>query len=556
MSRKSNLTSIRIGVFQTWSSYWYDEGFSYTSMLYKDLYIKDFVNNIYYKLKLPSTEVSVKTIDTNTLLVTNNCYMTKKLFKYKIFNKQYALYITNIIKLLVSLLKVINKKKRFTDKKKISLNYYNRYKSFFFFLYNYKHKKILKNSAIFKRLFRLWKKKLFNNILYKKTKNIPLFITERNSNEKKNEINKINSFKLALLRAFKKKQLIYNKNNKPVKLVNNLKNSLKINNKKLYNSLHKYNLNKKKTINIFNLWLHNKISTLNVLLYSYICIYNNLFTQYKNDVNIKYINNEINEFLLLRNSIKTIQIKKYKLLENTNNLALLINNKKLWSKFVYERVRTYYRNIENTIIQITFNNFIYKIEQSLKLFLNKEIIFISNIHLQEFPAFTSAKLLSDFIRVNLEKEKKLASVFRELVFKQEQEKVQKIIELVKYRNIFNNIAERTKKLGSGYTDKRTKFLYKLALTYKQLYYKQYPLIGIRIECNGNIKKGTRTKLTAYQQWIRDFSLPGKMPNNSYNADIHYYQSVAYTKRAAIGIKVWLMFETPVYDNNFKKINIK
>jgi ribosomal protein S3 len=43
-----------------------------------------------------------------------------------------------------------------------------------------------------------------------------------------------------------------------------------------------------------------------------------------------------------------------------------------------------------------------------------------------------------------------------------------------------------------------------------------------------------------------------MPYTTKMADVHYWQNYARTKRAAIGIKIWLFFNTMLYSLNTKK----
>jgi len=98
-----------------------------------------------------------------------------------------------------------------------------------------------------------------------------------------------------------------------------------------------------------------------------------------------------------------------------------------------------------------------------------------------------------------------------------------------------------------------KCLTKWRKKFKYLNYKHYPLIGIRIECNGPSKKGRRTKMITYNEWVNYYKLPGKMPYSTKMADVHYWQNYARTKRAAIGIKVWLFFNTSINGLDMIKI---
>jgi len=80
-----------------------------------------------------------------------------------------------------------------------------------------------------------------------------------------------------------------------------------------------------------------------------------------------------------------------------------------------------------------------------------------------------------------------------------------------------------------------------------LSYKKYPIMGIRIECSGNKKKGTMARKFFYGDVIKTSGLVQKSPNNTLASDMDYYQSFALTKSCTIGVKVWVFFKTYLYD---------
>lgn len=59
----------------------------------------------------------------------------------------------------------------------------------------------------------------------------------------------------------------------------------------------------------------------------------------------------------------------------------------------------------------------------------------------------------------------------------------------------------------------------------------------------------------YGDIIRESTLIQKSPNNTFNADIDYYQSFAITKSCTIGVKVWVFFKTHLYSTNGKFISL-
>jgi hypothetical protein len=86
--------------------------------------------------------------------------------------------------------------------------------------------------------------------------------------------------------------------------------------------------------------------------------------------------------------------------------------------------------------------------------------------------------------------------------------------------------------------------------------KKYPLLGLRIECSGTPKKGKRKKKWFYGDIIRHYPfLSGKAPNNSFSADLDYYQSYTTTLSSSIGIKVWCFYKTHWCNVNGKIISL-
>jgi hypothetical protein len=89
--------------------------------------------------------------------------------------------------------------------------------------------------------------------------------------------------------------------------------------------------------------------------------------------------------------------------------------------------------------------------------------------------------------------------------------------------------------------------------FRDLSYKRYPLIGMRIELNGPTKKGRRTQTHLYNEWVDFYTLPGKMPLVTTMNDIQYWQTYGLTRRAAIGIKLWMHFHPTYYSQTKKKL---
>ena len=228
---------------------------------------------------------------------------------------------------------------------------------------------------------------------------------------------------------------------------------------------------------------------------------------------------------------------------------------------------------------------ILNIEKSIYLFSgNKCLFFPSFYYYRKFPSFLSAKLINDFVLLELEKGNNMYRIFRTLQSYQIREKMKLKQELMvnfnkelffsvfgKFKNVLRNklLQYRTlnkkqkiklinlfklnkKHFFSIFTNIRSLFE---ELYYNEILAKKYPLIGIRIECNGPPKRGRQARLVAYHQIVKNYKLFGKMPNKSVLADIDYFQSFARTKQGSIGVKVWVFFYSKTYNANYKLISI-
>ncbi len=72
---------------------------------------------------------------------------------------------------------------------------------------------------------------------------------------------------------------------------------------------------------------------------------------------------------------------------------------------------------------------------------------------------------------------------------------------------------------------------------------------------GTSKKGKMARRTFYSDWVREPLFSGRMPNNTIRVDIDYYQSFAIRKSSTSGIKVWVYFNTIVYNSRSKYISL-
>ena len=280
------------------------------------------------------------------------------------------------------------------------------------------------------------------------------------------------------------------------------------------------------------------------------------------------------------------------------NLLYIFNiqhTKALHLDILYNLKENYRRELsrdifdDRTYYDFFFYFFLYSlilnIEKSIYLFSgNKCLFFPTFFYYKKFPSFLSAKLVNDYVLLEMEKGNNIYRIFKSLQMYQMKEKLKLKQELMVSFNkdffyyTFNRIKKslqqkllQFKKLNKNRRSKLL-FLFKfnkriyfniflnIKSIFEELYYnevlaKKYPLIGIRIECNGPTKRGRQARLIAYHQIVKNYKLFGKMPNKSILADIDYYQSFARTKQGSIGIKVWIFFYSKTYNANYKLISI-
>jgi hypothetical protein len=98
MSRLSNLTTIKIGIFKSWNGYWFDK-MHYSSLLFNDLKIRDYLTGIFYRLKIISDYIylyrllnNIICIKTNLVFFSNLKFKTITLKKVYVLNEQYIFF--------------------------------------------------------------------------------------------------------------------------------------------------------------------------------------------------------------------------------------------------------------------------------------------------------------------------------------------------------------------------------------------------------------------------------------------------------------------------------
>jgi hypothetical protein len=91
MSRLSNLTTVKIGIFKSWNASWYDKTY-YASLLFNDLKIRDYISGLFYRLKIVSDYIYLyRLLNNNIIIKTNLIFFSNLKFKTITLKKVYHL---------------------------------------------------------------------------------------------------------------------------------------------------------------------------------------------------------------------------------------------------------------------------------------------------------------------------------------------------------------------------------------------------------------------------------------------------------------------------------
>jgi ribosomal protein S3 len=176
------------------------------------------------------------------------------------------------------------------------------------------------------------------------------------------------------------------------------------------------------------------------------------------------------------------------------------------------------------ILKWTMTSIYRKIEQSIEKYVEQHVFCLVHSYMWKKPAISNAKMVADYVMYTLENGWHFKKIF---------EKLKKWQKKNYYRGRLKTKNKRSTRLMRLDAAKRTNCL------------------GIKIECVGTAKKGRRAKLTAYSDWIRDPRYTHKMPNNTFCADIDYYQTYAVKRSSTVGIKVWVFLRS-IINNQSKR----
>jgi len=183
-----------------------------------------------------------------------------------------------------------------------------------------------------------------------------------------------------------------------------------------------------------------------------------------------------------------------------------------------------------------FRFFLIEMERTIGFYLHKQNKLFSNILLNanlfskgfnHFPSIKDARFVANYISMGLNDRFSLNRIFYSL-------------RDLQFKNYYHK-----------------NFLYKKhSFDFMSLVAdKKYPVLGLRIECSGSYKPGSRKKKKYYGEVVKDVELVHKSPNNSYYADLDFHQSFSRLKSGTIGIKVWVFFKTDLYNKNKHYVSI-
>lgn len=79
MKRVSNLNTLKIGIFGTWYSLWYDKEY-YSFLVHKDYRLIEYLTSIYYRLRLPTSHFYLNRISTKYYYIQTNIHLTSPSF--------------------------------------------------------------------------------------------------------------------------------------------------------------------------------------------------------------------------------------------------------------------------------------------------------------------------------------------------------------------------------------------------------------------------------------------------------------------------------------------
>jgi len=595
MSRISNLTTIRNQLYNSWQGDWYNTSY-YNVLLFQDIKTRLYLSGIFKRLEAPTSYFYFKRDNSLNFFLYSDIFLLEKKniskfrnifiefdkYSYYCYLNYYTIYSYFFLKY-----------KQYSIPSKINLGFNAEIDFKLDILKHKKTKLLLEDSSknvIYSLFFQqknrgslLKKKNLFFNSFLSNYKEQGLDILEKLDTFFNLNMSRSDSY--SLIRDWTDTWFTHNKNNiffsrniiffllginlsdkiqishfnsyflnsmvslsKPYLYTNNYFNSFFYLSQNAFvknNVVKSKNINTKKKI-ILPIFQHCKITNFQFntpseaiyllkkylsffffifsLLSRYVEQYNYYLFFFCNKAVIYFLNIENKNFLSDWFDLKRLFYNHKKFLKRINGFD------KLKYKFLN---RTYYKKYMNQF----FLYFIKEIENTISFYLTKKKCTLYNVYAffsffekkeKQVPSIKDAKIVSDYIMFRLNKFYSINRIFYEIRDWQ-------------FKNYYNK-----KYLPSS----------SQATDYYVMYQdKKYPVLGMRIECSGSYKPGSRKKKKYYGEIIKDVELISKSPNNSFYADLDYYQVTSRLKSGSIGIKVWVFFKTHLYNSNKHYISI-
>lgn len=191
-----------------------------------------------------------------------------------------------------------------------------------------------------------------------------------------------------------------------------------------------------------------------------------------------------------------------------------------------------YKHVTKRFLKVFFSYFFNHIETVISNYTKQQVYCLYNVfHMgnKYYPPILNAKVICDYFIYMIHGNRSIRGAF----YKVRQWQLSNIQRRLSLESMYFKTQMRRAPL---------RYLNHLSI-------KKYPIMGIRIECSGNKKKGTMARKFFYGDIMKNVSIVQKSPNNTFNADLDYYQSFALTKSCSIGVKVWVLFKTHLYNSH-------
>jgi hypothetical protein len=521
MTSRSNLNTLR--QLFSWDSTWYNKSF-YKQLVFRDLVIEVYLTSLFYKLRIPSSYFLIKNIYFDFYIIETDLYVLKK--------KKLAYIFLNYTKTFKWINKMFTLYRLYLNFKKIEGPEH-------VFLKISEHLTLLRYCTYLVSYAIYIKTLLLQKLVPSK---LSILLLDFYSNKRSNLLSTITD-----IGVLKKTQF-----------------SLPINNIIKLDTTILFLQYVKLMVTHENLWCSIKISswviTWTTLLQTILSVNFDSrigkvnFFSYKK---LKFIFSELSTIFLSKGSMYKLWIldhflsilinikihffytsalafsllKMKSVLNDINNFCTIALSYKLKNKvclinslkskrflnIFFKRI-SHKNNKTNSIFFFydyyfkLFNVLSNRIEYSLRLYTGNQFFFYPTIFLNFKPFIKNSKLICEYITMSLENGLSINNVWKN----------------IKYWVVDQQSFSDT--IDSGSLKRRI-----LGLS-------RNPLKGIRIICRGPNYKARRKRKFIFHSWVSDNLITGKMPTQSFDTQIDFFQSFAIMKQATIGVRVWTLFE--------------